>query len=196
MNESQYIRQRRDENDSEADRREEADEKAIDAFIAEFRRLLHFVLDPFDTDSHHDEDAGRKGRDRHHDGIRQEIKEGKNVHAKDGEGCKRTESERRERAQDDHQDEDRKGREITAPAAFILKGGDAGFCQRNRRGKSRKKDKCEEDDTHEGTKPHAGKDLRDGDEHERRACIQHRRIAAGEGKDRRDDHKAGEDRNP
>lgn len=98
MNESQYIRQRRDENDSEADRREEADEKAIDAFIAEFRRLLHFVLDPFDTDSHHDEDAGRKGRDRHHDGIRQEIKEGKNVHAKDGEGCQRAESERRERA--------------------------------------------------------------------------------------------------
>ena len=64
MNGSQHIRQRRDENDREANRREETDEKAIDAFIAEFRGLLHFVLDPLDPDSHHDEDAGRKGRDR------------------------------------------------------------------------------------------------------------------------------------
>ena len=132
MNESQYIGKGGDENNSQTDRRKEADEKTIDTFIAEFRRLLHFVLDPLDADSHHDEDAGRKGRDRHHDGIRQKIKEGKNIHAKDGAGGKRAESERRERAQHDHQNEDRKGREITAPTAFILEGGDAGFCQRNR----------------------------------------------------------------
>ena len=98
MNESQYIGKGGDENNSQTDRRKEADEKAIDTFIAEFRRLLHFLLDPLDADSHHDEDAGRKGRDRHHDGIRQEIKEGKNIHAKDGAGGKRAESKRRERA--------------------------------------------------------------------------------------------------
>ena len=132
MNESQYIGKGRDENNGQTDRRKEADKKAIDAFIAELRRLLHFVLDPLDADSHHDEDAGRKGRNRHHDGIRQEIKEAENIHAKDGEGRKGAESERRERTQHDHQNENRKGREITAPSAFILKGGDAGFCQRNR----------------------------------------------------------------
>lgn len=132
MNESQYIGKGGDENNSQTDRRKEADEKTIDTFIAEFRRLLHFVLDPLDADSHHDEDAGRKGRDRHHDGIRQEIKETENIHAKDSDGCQRTKSERRERAQHDHQDEDGKGREITTPTAFILEGGDAGFCQRNR----------------------------------------------------------------
>lgn len=98
MNKSQYIGKGGDENNSQTDRRKEADEKTIDTFIAEFRRLLHFVLDPLDADSHYDEDAGRKGRDRHHDGIRQEIKEGKNIHAKDGAGGKRAESERRERA--------------------------------------------------------------------------------------------------
>ena len=66
MNESQYIGKGGDENNSQTDRRKEADKKTIDTFIAEFRRLLHFVLDPLDPDSHHDEDAGRKGRDRHH----------------------------------------------------------------------------------------------------------------------------------
>ena len=81
-------------------------------------------------------------------------------------------------------------REITTPTAFILEGGDAGFCQRNRWGKSSKEDECKEYDTHEGTKPHAGKDFRDGDEHERWARIQHWRIAAGEGKNCRDDHGA------
>lgn len=95
MNESQYIGKGGDENNSQTDRRKEADEKTIDTFIAEFQELLHFVLDPLDADSYHDEDAGRKGRNRHHDRIRQEIKEAENIHTKDGEGRKRAESERK-----------------------------------------------------------------------------------------------------
>ena len=81
------------------------------------------------------------------------------------------------------------------PAELILKGGDGALGQGNGACDRSKKHQQEEQHAHNVPEGHAFKHLRNRDEHQRGACLQGVRVAAGEGKHRRDNHQTGHNRN-
>ena len=121
-------------------------------------------------------------------------KEIQELHAKNGDGGKRSVAKAGERSERNHDNADQNGRFFTAPAELILKGGNGAFCQCNGAGQCGKQHQKEKQNTDHSAKAHIGEYLRDGDKHQGRSCLQGIRISAGEGKDGRNDHQACHDR--
>ena len=156
--------------------------------------LGNFVLDLFHTDDSRYEQAGRDRRDRHHDGVGQKIKEIKELHSDHGNARQRTISEAGECSEKDHDNGHKDGRFFPAPVQLILEGGYGALGQGDGACDRRKQDEEKEQDPCACSESHARKYLRKCDEHEGRSSLESIRVAAGEGKDGRNDHESGHDR--
>ena len=154
-----------------------------------------FFLDFRHTDDSRNEKTGGNGSNRHHHGVCQEVEEIQELHAKNGDGGKRSVAKAGERSERNHDNADQNGRFFTAPAELILKGGNGAFCQCDGAGQCGKQHQKEKQNTDHSAEAHIGEYLRDGDKHQGRSCLQGIGISAGEGKDGRNDHQACHDRN-
>ena len=154
-----------------------------------------FFLDFRHTNDSRNEKTGGNGSNRHHHGVRQEVEEIQELHAKNGDGGKRSVAKAGERSERNHDNADQNGRFFTAPAELILKGGNGTFCQCDGAGQCGKQHQKEKQNTDHSAEAHIGEYLRDGDKHQGRSCLQGIRISAGEGKDGRNDHETCHDCN-
>ena len=155
------------EDDGGEEGAEEADHGVEDLLAAE-RGLAKqdLLLDPADADDAGDQQADGDGRDGHHDGIRQEIEEIKELHPDDRHACQRAVAERRERAERQHDDADNGRGRLPAPAELVLEGRDGAFRQRDRAGQRGEEHEDEEQNADGRAEAHGVEDLGDGDEHQ------------------------------
>ena len=103
-----------------------------------------FFLDFCHTDDSRNEKTGGNGSNWHHHGVRQEVEEIQELHAKNGDGGKRSVAKAGERSERNHDNADQNGRFFTAPAELILKGGNGALGQSNGACDRSKKDQKEE----------------------------------------------------
>ena len=189
------IRHGAHKNDRGKDRAEVFDHELEDDFpLEQVAALGNFVLDLFHTDDSRYEQAGRDRRDRHHDGVGQKIEEIKELHSDHGNVRQRTISEAGECSEKDHDNGHKDGRFFPAPVQLILEGGYGALGQGDGACDRRKQDEEKEQDPCACSESHARKYLRKCDEHEGRSSLESIRVAAGEGKDGRNDHESGHDR--
>ena len=170
-----------DEDDCGEERAEEADHGVEDLFPAE-RGLAEqdLLFDAAHACDPRDEQADRNGRDGHHDGICQKIKEIQQLHADDLHARQRPVAERGQTAEHQHHDADDGRRFFPAPAELVLEGRHGALRQRDgarQRGEQHQQEKQNADGRPE---THGVEDLRDRDEHERRARLQRVGVAARE----------------
>ena len=119
------IRHGTDQNDRRKDRAEVFDHKLEDCFSAERMTAFYdFAFNLFHADDSRNEKAGGDRRNRHHDGVCQEIEEVKELHSDHGHTGQWTIAETGERSEQEHNDSHKYRRLFPAPVQLILKSGD------------------------------------------------------------------------
>ena len=143
------ICHRADQNDGRENGAEIADHKVEDPLAAERLAVQRdLLLDLFHTDDAGDQQAGGDGRDGHHDGVGQEIKEIQKLHPEHRHARQRAVAQGRQAAQHQHDDADEDGGLVPVPAQLVLKGGHGALGQGNGAGHRGKQHQQEEQDAH------------------------------------------------
>ena len=165
-NPSKCICYRAEKNNCRKDRAKILDHKIKNFLSAESTTFLqYFIFNFLCTDYSGYQKTGSNRCNRHHDRVRQEIKEIKELHSNDLNTRQRTIAKRRKTSENNHDNSDKYCCLLASPFQLILKSRYCTLSQGNRTGQGCTENQYKKQDSNQSSKAHACKYLPNRNKH-------------------------------